>query len=99
VGRLVAEAGVAHLIAVGAAAHAIADGAEASSNWAGHAERVADADAGLAALRGISRPGDVVLVKASRAASLDRVAAAMVDDAPDDPAPDQPAAQQAEEQA
>ncbi|GAA4545987.1 UDP-N-acetylmuramoyl-tripeptide--D-alanyl-D-alanine ligase [Pseudonocardia xishanensis] len=40
---------------------------------------VADRDAAVALLRAELRPGDVVLVKASRSAGLDRVAAALVE--------------------
>jgi UDP-N-acetylmuramoyl-tripeptide--D-alanyl-D-alanine ligase len=40
---------------------------------------VPDADAAVALLRGELRPGDVVLVKASRAASLERVAIRIVE--------------------
>ncbi|MCE3554965.1 UDP-N-acetylmuramoyl-tripeptide--D-alanyl-D-alanine ligase [Pseudonocardia sp. RS11V-5] len=42
-------------------------------------ERVADRDAAAALLAGQVRPGDVVLVKASRSAGLDRLAAALVE--------------------
>jgi UDP-N-acetylmuramoyl-tripeptide--D-alanyl-D-alanine ligase len=43
---------------------------------------VADADAAIALLRAEVRPGDVVLVKASRAIGLDRVADALIADHP-----------------
>ena len=41
--------------------------------------RVADVDAALALLRGALEPGDVVLVKASRSAGLDRLASALLE--------------------
>ncbi|MEP7180531.1 MAG: UDP-N-acetylmuramoyl-tripeptide--D-alanyl-D-alanine ligase, partial [Pseudonocardiales bacterium] len=41
---------------------------------------VPDAESAIAALRNELRPGDVVLVKASRSASLERVALAITDD-------------------
>jgi UDP-N-acetylmuramoyl-tripeptide--D-alanyl-D-alanine ligase len=43
--------------------------------------RVDDVDAALDVLRAALRPGDVVLVKASRAAGLERLAAALLADA------------------
>jgi UDP-N-acetylmuramoyl-tripeptide--D-alanyl-D-alanine ligase len=43
---------------------------------------VPDVPAAIALLRAQLRPGDVVLVKASRGAGLDRVAAALLDGAP-----------------
>jgi UDP-N-acetylmuramoyl-tripeptide--D-alanyl-D-alanine ligase len=43
------------------------------------AVHVADADAALALLRAQLRPEDVVLVKASRAAGLERVALALAE--------------------
>jgi UDP-N-acetylmuramoyl-tripeptide--D-alanyl-D-alanine ligase len=42
---------------------------------------VPDVDAAVELLRAQLRPGDVVLVKASRAASLERVALAILEDA------------------
>ncbi|MCA1720537.1 MAG: hypothetical protein LC779_05320 [Actinobacteria bacterium] len=42
---------------------------------------VDDVDAAVALLREQVRPGDVVLVKASRAAGLERLAAALLEDA------------------
>jgi UDP-N-acetylmuramoyl-tripeptide--D-alanyl-D-alanine ligase len=46
----------------------------------GAGRQVADVDAALALLRAELAPGDVVLVKASRAVGLERVAAALLDD-------------------
>jgi hypothetical protein len=45
--------------------------------WAGRSEHVPDVDAAIALLRAELRPQDVVLVKASRAAGLERVALAL----------------------
>jgi UDP-N-acetylmuramoyl-tripeptide--D-alanyl-D-alanine ligase len=81
VGRLVAELGIARLIAVGAGARPVAHAAALEGSWRGSATWVADTDAAIAELRAELRPGDVVLVKASRAASLERVALAIADDA------------------
>ena len=46
---------------------------------AGSGELVEDTDAAVALLRAEVREGDVVLVKASRAVGLERVAAALLD--------------------
>jgi UDP-N-acetylmuramoyl-tripeptide--D-alanyl-D-alanine ligase len=80
-GRLVAELGIDRLIAVGAGARPIEAAAVLEGSWRGTATWVDGTDAAIAELRRDLRPGDVVLVKASRAASLERVAAAIVDDA------------------
>ena len=77
-GRLAARAGVAGLIAVGSQAHPILDGARAEAGWRGEALAVPDGTAAVAALGNRLRPGDVVLVKASRAAGLTDVAAALL---------------------
>jgi UDP-N-acetylmuramoyl-tripeptide--D-alanyl-D-alanine ligase len=81
VGRLVAELGVARLISVGEGARPIERAAVLEGSWRGSASWVADTDTAIAELRAELRPGDVVLVKASRAASLERVALAIADDA------------------
>ena len=47
------------------------------SGWTGTSAHVPDVDAAVALLRAELRPGDVVLVKASRAAGLERVALAL----------------------
>ncbi len=80
VGRLAAELGVDRLVVVGAGAEQLHRGAADADVWAGGSVRVPDVDAALAALEGYLRPGDVVLVKASRAAGLERVAEGLVAD-------------------
>jgi UDP-N-acetylmuramoyl-tripeptide--D-alanyl-D-alanine ligase len=80
VGRLAAELGVARVLAVGEAARPIADAAALEGSGVGESSWVPDVDAAVARLRADLRPGDVVLVKASRAASLERVALAIADD-------------------
>ena len=73
-GHLAARARVAGLIAVGDEARAVIDGARAEPGWHGEALAVPDAETAVAVLRNQLRPGDVVLVKASKAAGLWEVA-------------------------
>ncbi|HEX6448773.1 MAG TPA: UDP-N-acetylmuramoyl-tripeptide--D-alanyl-D-alanine ligase [Trebonia sp.] len=73
-GRLAAQAGVATLVAVGDDAHPVLDGAREQANWHGEAIAVPDASSAVTALRNLLRPGDVVLIKASKAAGLGEVA-------------------------
>jgi UDP-N-acetylmuramoyl-tripeptide--D-alanyl-D-alanine ligase len=80
-GRLAVRLDVSRLIAVGEQARPIQHGAALEGSWDGEASWVPDVDAAVALLRRELRPGDVVLVKASRAASLERVALAIADDA------------------
>jgi UDP-N-acetylmuramoyl-tripeptide--D-alanyl-D-alanine ligase len=73
-GRLAARAGVAALVAVGDDARPVLDGARAHAQWKGEAIAVPDPETALTAVRNVLRPGDVVLVKASKAAGLWEVA-------------------------
>jgi len=73
-GRLAARAGAAVVVAVGAEAAPVLDGARATEGWQGEAIAAPDQRAAVAALRNRLRPGDVVLVKASKAAGLWEVA-------------------------
>jgi UDP-N-acetylmuramoyl-tripeptide--D-alanyl-D-alanine ligase len=77
-GGQAAGTGVAGLIVVGKEAEPILDGALATSGWHGEALSVPDGPGAVAALSGRLIAGDVVLVKASRAAGLERVAAALL---------------------
>lgn len=79
-GRYAAGLGLARIITIGDEARAIVAGAAAQESWAGTASAVPDVDAAVELLRGELRRDDVVLVKASRAASLERVAAAISED-------------------
>ena len=77
-GRAAADGGVDRLVVVGEGA-AIHDGALAAG--AGdRSVRVDDVDAAVDLLRRDLRPGDVVLVKASRSAGLERVAERLLED-------------------
>ncbi len=77
VGRLAATVGVARLVVVGEDARSILEGAVGTTATDLDTLWVPDADAAIEAVRGALRPGDVVLVKASRAAGLERVAQAL----------------------
>jgi UDP-N-acetylmuramoyl-tripeptide--D-alanyl-D-alanine ligase len=79
-GRAAAHLGVSRVIAVGDAARPIRQAAALEGSWDGESSWVPDAEAAIALLRAELRPGDAVLVKASRAASLERVALAIADD-------------------
>ncbi|MCZ2857062.1 UDP-N-acetylmuramoyl-tripeptide--D-alanyl-D-alanine ligase [Blastococcus sp. VKM Ac-2987] len=75
-GRDAAAAGVDLVVAVGADAVGIAEGAAAGGRRAGEESvHVPDRGAALAWLTGVLRPGDVVLVKASRSYGLELLAA------------------------
>ncbi len=81
-GRLAAESGAAVVVAVGDDAAAVLDGARATAGWQGEAVAVPDPGAAVSALRARVRPGDVVLVKASKAAGLWEVADALLAEVP-----------------
>src|SRR5205085_11475190 len=80
VGRLAARLGVSRVLAVGDAARPIERAAALEGSWDGAASWLPDVGTAIAALRDELRPGDVVLVKASRAVGLERVALALADD-------------------
>ena len=88
IGEFAAQAELAGLIAVGEEAAPILAGARRVRSWTGEALAVPDGTAALDALANQLKPGDVVLVKASRAAHLEGVAALLTrgDDPPDPPA-------------
>jgi UDP-N-acetylmuramoyl-tripeptide--D-alanyl-D-alanine ligase len=66
VGALAARLGVDRLVVVGENALPIHHGAESVSGWKGTSVAVPDQDGAIAVLGAELRPGDVVLVKASR---------------------------------
>ena len=78
VGELAARADLAGVIAVGDEAAPILAGARRVPSWTGEALAVPDGAAALDALANQLKPGDVVLVKASRAAHLEGVAEALL---------------------
>ena len=82
IGGYAALAGLAGLIVVGEEAGPILTGAKAEPSWNGELIHAADATAALDALGHRLAPGDVVLVKASRSAGLERVALALTGERP-----------------
>lgn len=80
IGAAAHRAGVA-VIAVGDGARAIAEGAQRPDS-APRPVWCADIDTAIGVLRRSVAPGDVILVKASRAVGLERVAIALVDQLP-----------------
>lgn len=78
IGRLAAEVGVGHLVLVGPGADPMAAGARSLAGWRGETVQLADTDAACREVPGAVPPGAVVLVKASRALGLERVAEAVV---------------------
>jgi UDP-N-acetylmuramoyl-tripeptide--D-alanyl-D-alanine ligase len=86
VGRLVVRLDIDQLLVVGEPAKPLHLGACLEGSWGGESVFVADNDAATAWLREHLTPGDVVLFKASNAAQLGLVAAAVLADAPARPA-------------
>lgn len=81
VGRLAVRLNVSKLVAVGGQAAAwVQMGAYNEGSWGEESVHVSDAEAAIDLLRSELRPGDVVLVKASRAVGLERVALALLAD-------------------
>jgi UDP-N-acetylmuramoyl-tripeptide--D-alanyl-D-alanine ligase len=78
---------LAALIAVGDEAAPYLAGARRARSWRGEALGVPDAPAALAVLGDRLKPGDVVLVKASRAIGLEAVASALLAGGDDPPYP------------
>jgi UDP-N-acetylmuramoyl-tripeptide--D-alanyl-D-alanine ligase len=76
-GVVAARTGLAGIIAVGDEAAPILTGAKSEPGYTGELLAVPDDDAAVAAITERLRPGDVVLVKASRAAGLQTVALAL----------------------
>jgi UDP-N-acetylmuramoyl-tripeptide--D-alanyl-D-alanine ligase len=81
VGEFAARADLAGLIAVGEEAAPMLAGARRVRSWTGEALAVPDGAAALDALANQLKPGDVVLVKASRAAHLEGVAMTLQEEA------------------
>jgi UDP-N-acetylmuramoyl-tripeptide--D-alanyl-D-alanine ligase len=90
-GRLAVRLNIAQLVVVGQGARHIHNAAGLEGSWDGESILVDDRDAAYDVLRGLLRPGDVVLVKSSNSAGLrflgDRIAAdaARTTDTPESP--------------
>ncbi|MBA2444738.1 MAG: UDP-N-acetylmuramoyl-tripeptide--D-alanyl-D-alanine ligase [Nocardioidaceae bacterium] len=78
IGRLVVRLDVDQLVVVGAEARAVHLGACLEGSWDRESVCVPDVDSAVDFVRATARRGDVVLVKASRAAGLERVALALI---------------------
>ncbi len=76
-GVIAAKTGLAGIIAVGDEAAPILTGAKSEAGFTGELVAVPDDQSAIAAITERLRPGDVVLVKASRAAGLQTVALAL----------------------
>jgi UDP-N-acetylmuramoyl-tripeptide--D-alanyl-D-alanine ligase len=81
VGELVARLGIDVLVAVGPEARLIAAGAKREGFEPDQTFVCEDVGEAIDAIRTLARPGDLVLVKASRVARLERIAEALADEA------------------
>ncbi|SEQ52727.1 UDP-N-acetylmuramoyl-tripeptide--D-alanyl-D-alanine ligase [Lentzea xinjiangensis] len=79
IGRLAVRLDISKLVVIGDAARAMHQGAHLEGSWGDESVLVPDADAAIALLRKEVRPGDVVLVKASNAYRLWRIAEALLE--------------------
>jgi len=80
IGQHAARSGVTGLIAVGSAAAPLLEGAKQVGSWTGECVQVDDVATAAAVLGERLRPQDVVLVKGSRVAGLERLAQALLED-------------------
>lgn len=81
IGRLAVRLDVNRLVAVGEAARPTHLGAALEGSWGEESVYAENIDSAVELLQQELRPGDVVLVKASRGAGLDRLAAALLGEA------------------
>ena len=79
-GRFVVRLDITQLVVVGPEAGGIHAGAVLEGSWGSESVHVPDVAAAVDLLRASLAPGDVVLIKGSRAAGLERVAAAVLED-------------------
>ncbi len=84
IGRLAVRLDINQLVVVGEPARAMHLGAYLEGSWGDESVFVEDREEALAWLRDNLVPGDVVLLKASRAAELEKVAEALINDVPDE---------------
>lgn len=81
IGRLAVRLDISRLVCVGDATRVMHLGASNEGSWGDESLHVADVDAAIALLQEQVRPDDIVLVKASRAVGMERVAAALLGEA------------------
>ena len=79
IGRLVVRLNIAKLVVIGPEAAAMHQGAHQEGSWGEESTLVPDVEAAAALLHDQLRPGDVVLVKASKSAGLWRVVEALLE--------------------
>jgi UDP-N-acetylmuramoyl-tripeptide--D-alanyl-D-alanine ligase len=82
IGRLCVRLNVSRLVAVGPGARPIHMGAAHEGSWGDESMAVETVEQAVEVLRKELAPGDVVLVKASRAGGLERVAEALLEASP-----------------
>lgn len=80
IGRLAVRLDISRLVCVGEGTRVMHLGASSEGSWGEESTHVPDVDAAIALLTEQVQPGDVVLVKASRAVGLERVALALLED-------------------
>jgi UDP-N-acetylmuramoyl-tripeptide--D-alanyl-D-alanine ligase len=80
IGRLASSLGITQLVVVGEGARPLYHGAMGGGRTPSPPIWLPDTDAAIAYSRGVAAPGDLVLVKASRAAGLEKVAQALLDE-------------------
>lgn len=79
IGRLAVRLDVSRLVCVGDGTRVMHLAASNEGSWGEESVHVPDVDAAIALLREQVRPGDIVLVKASRSIGLERVAQALLE--------------------
>jgi UDP-N-acetylmuramoyl-tripeptide--D-alanyl-D-alanine ligase len=77
VGAFVSQQGIDQLVACGTLGRGLAEGAERAGLDSRHIILAQDAAVAATAVKAIVKPGDVVLVKASRGMQLEQVAQAL----------------------
>ena len=82
IGRLAVRLDISRLVCVGPGTRVMHLAASSEGSWGDESVHVPDADAAIGLLSEQVRPGDVVLVKASRSIGLERVAAALLEATP-----------------
>jgi UDP-N-acetylmuramoyl-tripeptide--D-alanyl-D-alanine ligase len=81
IGRLAVRLDISRLVCVGEGTRVMHLGASNEGSWGEESTHVPDVDSAIDLLRAELRPGDVVLVKASRSVGLERIADALLDGA------------------